>query len=87
MSRRGLTGYATFTMPLGSKKEWDTFTCGHCNSIRHVKAGAGVEDLGGWCGTCAAPLCENCVGRGCDPLEEKLKRKEAREAALRSYGM
>jgi hypothetical protein len=68
--------------------ETDTFTCGHCNSIVAVQPKQRPEDIGGLCKQCMKLICACCVTRGnCDPLEEKLKRAEAREHALRSYGM
>ena len=85
MSHRGLTGYATLTGPLGAIRESSTFTCAHCNSVRHVQARQSPESIGGLCYVCNELICEQCVGKGCDPLEEKLKRIEARYHALRSY--
>lgn len=74
--RRALTGYATLTEPMGQVKEMDTFTCAHCNSIRHVKPFCDPADLGGLCKCCMGVVCEQCVGRGCDPLEKKIQRIE-----------
>lgn len=81
---RGLTGYATLTGPEGVK-EADTFTCFHCQAIRHVKP---FQRDFTRCAMCDNLICENCKARAvCDPFEEKLKRIEARGAALRSYGV
>lgn len=66
--------------------EIDTFTCGHCNTIHPVRPKEKPEDVGGLCYVCWALVCPNCVGGGCDPLEEKLKRAEMRAVTLRSYG-
>lgn len=80
-------GYATITCDEGVK-EADTFSCGHCNSVRHVKAKQDPTSLGGLCKCCMKLICERCVDVGiCDPLEKKLEREEARYHALRSYGM
>ncbi len=42
-----------------------------------------AEDMGGICHLCGDKhrpsfICEICVGKGCDPFEEKLKRMESR---------
>ena len=77
---RGTTGYATLFDPDfrgGHPKEADTFTCGHCNRIVHIKPMAPLGDLGGRCGMCDTLICPDCVRTGqCDPFEEKLKRME-----------
>ena len=67
--------------------ELDTFTCGHCNGIHPVKPKEKPEDIGGLCYACWKLVCPRCVGRGCDPLEEKLRRVEDRARTLRSYGI
>lgn len=85
MRREG--GYAIITEPGKPDREASTFTCSHCCRVSHVKAGARAEDIGGLCKICMGLVCSECVGKGCDPLEEKLKREEARYDALRSYGM
>lgn len=77
--RGSMTGYATLTTPLGSVREADTFTCAHCNRVKHVKAGCDPAELGGHCKVCDRLICERCVATGkCEPFEEKLKRAEAR---------
>lgn len=58
--------------------EIDTFTCGHCNNIQLVKPKEKPEDLGGNCSICWKLVCSQCVGGGCSPFEEKLKRAEDR---------
>lgn len=78
-------GYASITTPDGRVREADTFTCGHCQRIVHVKAGASPYEMGGACSICGTLVCPKCVGQGCDPFEEKLKRMEARMDAQRSY--
>jgi len=66
--------------------ETDTFTCFHCDMVTHVKPKMDAADMGGLCKVCMKLICRHCVGKGCDPLEEKLARAEAKERALRSYG-
>lgn len=67
--------------------EIDTFTCNHCNRIVKVPPKCEPAEVGGLCYICAQPICPTCVGKGCDPFEEKLKRSEASYHARRSYGM
>lgn len=68
--------------------EFDTFTCGHCGGVRHVKAKERPEDTGGLCKQCMKLICPHCLETGrCDPLEKKLERAERRAEALRSYGL
>lgn len=79
-------GYATITHPDHPIKEADTFTCGHCNALRHVRAKQDPASIGGLCKVCMALICERCVDGRCDPFVEKIERWEARNEALRSYG-
>lgn len=66
--------------------EADTFCCFHCGHMVHVRPRMDPADMGGLCKICYHLICPRCVGNGCDPFEEKLKRQEAREIARRSYG-
>jgi hypothetical protein len=80
---RQAQGYTIITGPDPGAGEADSFTCAHCNRVRFVKAFERAEDLGGICHLCGDKnrpsfICEHCVGHGCDPFEEKLKRMEAR---------
>ena len=68
-------GYLLTTGPMGTQ-EADTFMCVHCNRHTQVKPFARPEDLGGRCTCCNGIICKHCVGKGCDPLEEKLRRAE-----------
>lgn len=79
-------GYSIITDPETGIKEADTFTCQHCNRVIFVKPFADPASMGGRCSCCDGLICPNCVGKGCDPMEEKLKRQEASYEALRSYG-
>lgn len=68
--------------------EMDTFRCGHCGSIRHVRVKERPEDIGGFCRQCMKAICPYCLQSGrCDPLEKKLERIEERARILRSYGL
>lgn len=64
--------------------ETDTFTCFHCSRVTRVKPKMDAADLGGLCKVCMKLICSHCVGKGCDPLEEKLKRSEDRDRFRRS---
>lgn len=78
-------GYATITEPGKNTVEMDTFTCGHCNRIVHVKPFQAPEELGGGCRLCMSPICAACAGQGgCDPFEKKLERMEARDRLRRA---
>lgn len=79
-------GYAVITDPNG-RTEIDTFTCKHCNRIKHVMPKQRPEDIGGICYGCMGMVCERCVGKGCDTIEKKLERAEASYHARRSYGL
>lgn len=81
--RKALSGLGTLWMPYGETKEMATFSCAHCNGIRHVKPYCDPADLGGLCKLCMGVICETCVGKGCDPLEKQIERQEARGRALR----
>lgn len=80
MARKGITGYATLVDPAFGMKERDTFTCAHCQNIRHTKPNSNspYEGVGDLCWTCDLPICEQCVGKGCTPFEKRLKEMEAR---------
>lgn len=67
--------------------ELDTFGCGHCGRVTHVMPRMDPANLGGHCKICYRLICKYCVGHGCDPLEAKLERSEARDRARRSYGL
>lgn len=76
---RDISGYATLTMPFGTMKEADTFTCYHCNGVVHVKP---RERDFTRCGICDHLICQPCRGKGCTPFEKKL---EAHEASVLLY--
>jgi hypothetical protein len=80
--RSARTGYATLAGPDGLKEK-DTFTCAHCQAIRHVKPFCDPADLGGLCKTCMGVICERCLGGVCDPILKKIERAEKRAQARR----
>lgn len=88
MTMRRPQGQATIVDPDAPTIEMDTFTCAHCQQVRHVKVKERPEDVGGLCKMCMKLICPGCVDKAiCDPFEKKLEREEARYHALRSYGV
>lgn len=84
---RNPKGYLVGTGPEGLVSEADTFTCSHCQKIVIVKPMCDPADMGGRCGICDTLICPKCVGQGCAPWEEKMKRMESSYHARRSYGI
>jgi hypothetical protein len=80
-------GYAIITHPEQRTIEYETITCKHCNSIVKIPPRVDAASIGGRCGVCDGLICPRCLGKGCRPFEEALKRAEARDAARRSYGL
>lgn len=66
-------------------KEVDTFTCKHCNKIVEVQPRCDPADMGGRCNVCDGLICPSCVGKGCDVIEEKLKRWEHQATVRQDY--
>lgn len=63
-----------------ARTECDTFTCAHHGGLVLVKPMCDPADMGGLCKVCMGLICKACNATGrCDPLEEKLKRAEARD--------
>lgn len=56
--------------------ETDYFRCDHCSRQVRVKPKEDPANIGGMCKRCMKLICCHCVGKGCDPFEEKLKRIE-----------
>lgn len=80
-------GYATLTDP-EQTREADTFSCFHCQRIVHVRPLTDAADAGGLCKVCMKLICGPCVDAGsCVPWERTFEKIEARDRALRSYGM
>lgn len=77
-------GYAIITDPCAHTKEWDTYTCCHCNRVTFVPAPP-TPMPGGFCRMCMKPICEACCDFGCIPFEKKLEEMEARDRFLRAF--
>jgi hypothetical protein len=91
---RNPQGYATLTDSASpyrtteAMQECDTFTCGHCNCIVHVPVKADPAVVGGMCKQCMTLICPRCVNKlTCTPWEHAMQIMEAKDAALRSYGL
>jgi len=80
-------GYAIRSGADGTR-EWDTFTCSHCQRVVLVEARQDPSTLGGFCRVCMKHICGPCADKGvCAPFEKAMERAEARERFLRSAGL
>lgn len=67
--------------------EYDTYSCKHCGSIRHVRPRQRPEDIGGLCKQCMGLICPYCVDEGrCTPLEKRIQEAEERDYRRRQWG-
>ena len=73
-------GYLIATGPEGPAREADTFTCSHSGRVVIVKPFCDPADMGGRCTICGGLIAKEEVGKGCDVLERKLLRWEARKS-------
>ena len=81
-------GLFVYDEPEKQTREVESFTCGHCNFVTKIKPRCDPADAGGLCKRCMRLICKGCAGAmRCDPIEKKLERAEARQEALRSYGL
>jgi len=81
-------GLAIVQSPEGTA-ECDTYTCAHCQLIREVPTGQSPMDTGGkLCLTCMKLICHKqaCHER-CIPWQKSMEAAEAKDRALRSYGV
>lgn len=74
---RNPTGYARITGPDGLK-EYDTFTCFHCNAAVHVRPNGDPSEIGALCKHCMQLICAQCSNQGCTPFLKKIEQMEAR---------
>jgi hypothetical protein len=77
-------GYACISDPDTGVTELDTFTCAHCNTVKHVKPQQRPEDIGGLCKQCMGLICPKCVGEPCVPFLKRLEQMEARDRFRRA---
>ena len=83
--RHKARGYGVITDPDPPKgfrcqTEFDVAECSHCNKVIMIKPGVNVHR----CTCCDGLICTECVGKGCDPLEEKLRRWENRASLMKA---
>lgn len=76
---RKALGYRIITDVFG-QREIDTATCCHCSHLIDKKPFEQIPDaLAARCTCCDALMCASCAKRGgCDHIEKKLERSEAR---------
>lgn len=87
-------GYAILSGPdLRRPNEWDTFTCFHCNAVKHLRAGDPTADSneGCRCVVCDKLICKRCKNLsakfGCTPFEKAIEKAEARDRFRREAGL
>lgn len=90
---RNPQGYLTIVHPDAPTQEFDTFTCFHCQKIVPVRPKDDLDNLGAYCTVCKKMICSEChykmsvLGQPCAPWEKQMDQMEARERALKSYGV
>lgn len=68
--------------------EIDTYTCAHCNAVKHVSPKCDPADLGGLCKQCMGLICPKCVEkRTCTPWEKQMEAMEARQRFREAAGL
>ena len=66
--------------------EIDTYTCNHCNCIKHVPVRADPSDIGGLCKQCMELICPKCVTKGtCTPWEQQMLIRESKAQFQRNF--
>ena len=76
----GQSGHLEIFDPL-RHRQYDTFSCCHCNRVVIVRHRADPSELGGMCKVCDKLICPECNQKGgCTPWEEEMRRMEARYA-------
>ena|SRR5271166_5781252 len=75
--------------------EVDTFTCLHCQKVidkppykqptDDVLVNGRPQLLGGYCHKCDGPICPDCIGKPCVPIEKWLEIVEKRSERKRHY--
>jgi hypothetical protein len=71
-------GYAILTCDDGSREEWNTVQCNHCQRNGLLSAGVRPEDIGTRCFQCFEIICPKCAAKTeCVPWEKAMERIEA----------
>jgi hypothetical protein len=80
-------GYAVISDHHGIR-EWDTFTCCHCQRVVQVMTRCDPSDLGGFCRMCMKNICGPCADLGsCTPFEKKLEIYERKTRLHEAMGL
>jgi hypothetical protein len=79
-------GYACISDPESGNREYDTFTCAHCQYVVHLPPNKKIEEVGDFCRSCYAVICANCADKKvCSPILKKIEQMEERRYRLLSY--
>lgn len=79
-------GYATLTCEDGTRQQWDTVQCNHCQRQGHLQVGTRPEDIGTRCYKCFEIICPKCAAKSeCIPWEKVMEQDE-RAFRMRNYG-
>lgn len=83
-------GVGMLIMPDRPMVENKTFTCNHCDGVRHVfglDARGYREEMKFWCDQCDAPVCKHCANdQRCVPFERQMEIAEARHRLWAAAG-
>lgn len=67
--------------------EVDTFTCIHCNGVRHVKPMSNMDEFGSMCRNCMKMVCPVCANGPCVPFLKKIEQMEQKDYIRRQYDL
>jgi hypothetical protein len=77
--------------------EWQTHTCGHCNSVLDVLDGLSKDDVarfgltpgvGGYCEQCDSAVCHKCAAKQtCFPFAARIERALQNQARRQAMGL
>jgi hypothetical protein len=62
--------------------EFDTYSCAHCNSVRHASPVNKDKDYY-FCRNCMARICSQCADYPCTPFMKKVEAAEEADRRLR----
>lgn len=87
MSKR-TGGYISIVDPVEGNREYETFTCFHCQHLIHFATRAQLSERSGGCSMCSRVICLPCVEKGsCTPWEKQIEHMENRERFRRQAGL
>jgi len=86
--RRPQGNLSIFMEEDGETRNYDTFTCAHCQYITVVKPRMDPADMGGLCKQCMGLICRACVAYGqCTTWEAQMEKIESRDRFRRQCGL